>query len=141
MPAGAGEGGRKQFMKAHNARDNLHDKIWNTGVWVIRISTYKRHTDTVDERLLGYITVDGKFTKKLDDSCYLNYNQCEKLAERLTEYYGSIFANNKYKKLFKQMFHITDKDTYIVIRTGTIVDDKFHYMNLDELDGYTGLDL
>lgn len=144
MPAGAGELGRKQFMKTHNAHSNLNDKIYNTGVWVIRLSACPlddEHMDAVNEQLLGYITADGNVTKKLDDSCYLNYDQCEKLAARFTEYEGDIFANNKYKKFFKQKFHITDKDIYIIIRTGTIIDGKFHYLNLDELDGYTGLDL
>ena len=144
MPAGVDKSGRKQFMKAHKAHDNLNDKTWNTGVWVIRIAACpldEEHVDAVDEQLLGYITADGNVTKKLNDDCLLNYVQCEKLAARYTEYDGSIFANNKYQKYFKQKFHITDKDIYIIIRTGTIIDGKFHYDNLDELDGFTGIDL
>ena len=145
IPAGAGEVGRKQFIKAHKAaHDTLNNKTWNTGVWVIRISACpldEDHVDAANEQLLGYITEDGKVTKKLNDSCYLNYDQCEKLAARYTEYDGDIFANNKYKKLFKKMFHITDEDMYIIIRTGTIVNGKFNYSNLDDLDGYSGLDL
>lgn len=144
MPAGAGDRGRKQFIKAHNAHDSLNDKTWNTGVWVIRVTTCpldEDHVDAVDEELLGYIMADGNVTKKLNDNCLLNYEQCEKLAAHYTEYDGSIFANKKYDKYFKQKFHITDKDMYIIIRTGTIIDGKFHYSNLDELDGFTGIDL
>ena len=144
MPGGAGESGRKQFMKAHSAHDNLHDKTWNTGVWVIRIATAPlddSHMDAADEQLLGYVTADNKVTKKLNDSCYLNHDECEKLAARFTEYDGSCFASKKYEKYFKQKFHITDKEMRIFIRTGTIKNGKFHYSNIDELDGYTGLDL
>ena len=144
MPAGVGERGRKQFIKAHNAHDNLNDKTWNTGVWVIRITACPlddTHMDAADEELLGYIMADGNVTKKLNDNCLLNYVQCEKLAAHYTEYEGSIFPNNKYKKYFRQKFHITDEDMEIIIRTGTIINGKFHYENLDELDGFTGLDL
>ena len=116
-------------------RDDLYTKRSNAGIWFIKVivstDSYDEEKDEyIDDYALGYLRPDGTISKTYNDSCMLNYSQCQDMLDKYARRPDGP-AKPSFEKKLLQQYKITDKLASIYLLSGTVKKGNLYLRNLE----------